>query len=137
MLQRGFRSPRNLVNAHRAPTPDYELAKAGRNAHSMIDVSDGLLADLGHIADASEVAIEINVAAFDIPEELTAAASAFSGNALEWVLTGGEDHAFAATFSDALAVPSGWKIIGRVTAGHGVTVDGVPPTIRGWDHFIN
>lgn len=135
MLQRGFRSPRNLVNAHRAPTPDYDLAKAGRNANSMIDISDGLISDLRHIADASGVAIDINISAFDIPEELTAAASAFAGDAVEWILIGGEDHAFAATFSDALAVPSGWTIIGHVSAGSGVTVDGAAPSGHGWDHF--
>lgn len=135
MLQRGFRSPRNLVNAHRAPTPPYDLAKLGRQAHSMIDVSDGLVSDLGHIASASGVAIDISTAQFTIPEELTAAAGAFHGDALQWILSGGEDHAFAATFKDALSVPSGWNIIGHVTMGSGVTVDGQSPQALGWDHF--
>lgn len=135
MLQRGFRSPRNLVNAHRAPTPPYELAKAGRHAHSMIDVSDGLVSDLGHIAHASGVAIDISSSHFDIPEELTAAAGAFHGDARAWILSGGEDHAFAATFKDALSVPTGWTIIGHVKAGSGVTVDGEASQSHGWDHF--
>ena len=47
MLSRGFRSPRVLVNAHRAPEPPYELARIATKANSMIDVSDGLIADLG------------------------------------------------------------------------------------------
>ena len=135
MLQRGFRSPRNLVNAHRVPSPAYDLAVSGRNAHSMIDVSDGLISDLGHIASASGVCINISTEKFEIPEELTAAAAAFSGDAMQWVLAGGEDHAFAATFADALSVPSGWQVIGHVTSGSGVTVDGEPPTALGWDHF--
>lgn len=135
MLQRGFRSPRNLVNAHRAPTPPYELAKAGRHAHSMIDVSDGLVSDLGHIASASGVAIDISPSLWEIPEELTAAAGAFHGDAIQWILSGGEDHAFAATFKDALSVPSGWTIIGHVAQGSGVTIDGQSPQTLGWDHF--
>lgn len=135
MLQRGFRSPRNLVNAHRVPTPAYDLAITGRSANSMIDVSDGLISDLSHIAAASGVCINISTDKFEIPEELTAAAAAFSGNALQWVLVGGEDHAFVATFSDALSVPSGWQVIGHVTSGSGVTVDGESPAALGWDHF--
>ena len=39
-----------------------------------------------------------------MPEALTAA-SAFNGNAMEWKLSGGEDHAFAATLETAKAVP--------------------------------
>lgn len=137
MLQRGFRSPRNLVAAHRVPNPPYELAIAARNASSMIDISDGLISDLGHIARASKVGIEIKSEAFEIPEELTSAAAAFNGDARKWVLAGGEDHAFAATFSDPLSVPAGWNIVGLVTSGNEVLLDGVIPAELGWDHFGN
>lgn len=136
MLQRGFRSPRALVNAHRVPTPPYALAQAGRHAHAMIDVSDGLISDLGHIARASNVGIEISSNAFAIPDELASAAGAFSADAMDWILTGGEDHAFVATFADGLVVPSGWTIIGTVSdRGVGVWVDGQIRTGGGWDHF--
>ena len=136
MLSRGFRSPRVLVGAHRVPEPPYELAKTATHATSMIDISDGLVSDLGHIAKASGVVIDIDTKAFEIPEPLAAAASAFNGNALEWILTGGEDHAFVATFSSALDVPSGWTIIGSVKAGNSeVLVDGQPYSGKGWDHF--
>jgi thiamine-monophosphate kinase len=102
----------------------------------MIDISDGLVSDLSHIAKASGVSINIKTAEFDIPEPLAAAASAFNGDALEWILTGGEDHAFAATFKTALDVPSGWIIIGSVTSGEpNVTVDGEIYSGKGWDHF--
>ena len=136
MLSRGFRSPRILVGAHRVPEPPYELVRLATHATSMIDISDGLVSDLGHIAKASGVSINITTAEFEIPEPLAAAASAFNGNALEWILTGGEDHAFAATFKTALDVPSGWTIIGSVESGEPVvTVDGETYSGKGWDHF--
>jgi len=136
MLSRGFRSPRALVGAHRVPTPPYELARTATNATSMIDVSDGLVADLGHVARASNVVINIDSAALVIDEVLTSAAGAFNGNAMEWVLTGGEDHAFVATYGHALDVPAGWTVIGEVTLGEaGVLVDGEPYNQAGWRHF--
>jgi len=136
MLSRGFRSPRVLVGAHRVPEPPYELAKLATHATSMIDISDGLVSDLGHIAQASKVKINIESNKFQIPEALAAAASAFNGDAMEWILSGGEDHAFAATFTTALDVPSGWTIIGSVESGEpAVTVDGESYSGKGWDHF--
>lgn len=136
MLSRGFRSPRVLVGAHRVPEPPYELVRLATHASSMIDISDGLVSDLSHIAKASGVSINIQTAEFEIPEPLAAAASAFNGDALEWILTGGEDHAFAATFTTALDVPSGWTIIGSVQSGEPVvTVDGEMYSGKGWDHF--
>lgn len=135
MLSRGFRSPRAIVSAHRAPEPPYELAKLAHNATSMIDISDGLLSDLGHIAQASSVSINIESEKLVITEELQAMASAFNGDALAWVLQGGEDHAFAATFPDESAVPEGWVVIGSVADGAGVTVDGESVQQAGWDHF--
>lgn len=136
MLSRGFRSPRVLVNAHRAPQPRYDLAEKALHATSMIDVSDGLVSDLGHIARASQVSINVASAAFEISEELASAAGAFNWDALDWILTGGEDHAFAATFTSPDVVPDGWLIIGSVTEGAPeVLVDGASCAKTGWNHF--
>ena len=138
LLQRGFRSPRALVNAHRAPQPDYVRAAEARHADAMIDVSDGLLADLGHIARASGVAISIDTDLITPGTELAEAALAFAMDPTDWMLHGGEDHAFVAVFRDALAVPNDWTIIGSVREGEGVFVDGVPHKHRGgWDHFAS
>ncbi len=136
MLSRGFRSPKVLVGAHRVPEPPYELAKLATRATSMIDISDGLVSDLAHIAQASKVHINIESNKFKIPEALAAAASAFNSDAMEWILSGGEDHAFAATFTTALDVPNGWTIVGKVDSGTpGVSVDGAEYLVQGWDHF--
>ena len=77
LLQAGFAGSRadpprltelaELVRAHLRPAPPYDAGPeaATLGATAMIDVSDGLLADLGHIADASEVAIDVRAAALD------------------------------------------------------------------------
>jgi thiamine-monophosphate kinase len=131
VLTRGFRSPRSVVDAHRRPQPPYaegpRAAIAG--ASSMCDVSDGLLADLGHIAAASEVVIDVRAAALALPEPLQAVAAATGRDALSFVLTGGDDNALVATFESA-DVPEGWTVIGSVAEGNEdrpvgtVTVDG-------------
>jgi thiamine-monophosphate kinase len=137
VLGRGFRSPRVLVEAYRRPEPPYDAGPiaADAGASAMIDVSDGLLADAGHVAEASGVAIDVRRDAFEVPEPLLAVAAATGVDPLQFLLGGGDDHALLATFPDR-SVPDGWQVIGSVTEGSGVTVDGAPydgPT--GWTHF--
>jgi thiamine-monophosphate kinase len=139
VLSRGFRSPGALVGAYRRPQPPYS---AGRDAalmgvRAMIDVSDGLLADIGHIADDSGVAIDVDTTALPVPEPMRNAAEALGADARNWLLSGGEDHALAAAFPPDVLLPEGWRRIGTVSEGAGVTVDGhrwTGPT--GWDHFV-
>ncbi|MCL2652485.1 MAG: thiamine-phosphate kinase [Propionibacteriaceae bacterium] len=141
-LGRGFRSPKAVVDAHRFPLVPYgagrEAALAGATA--MIDVSDGLLADLGHIADDSGVVIDIATSKLAIGEPVAAVAQALGVDPLDYVLGGGEDHALVATF--ALGdVPVGWSVIGQVFEPSrgleaGVLVDGHHPAqAGGWTHF--
>jgi thiamine-monophosphate kinase len=131
VLTRGFRSPRSVVDAHRRPQPPYAEGPRAAigGASSMCDVSDGLLADLGHIAAASEVVIDIRARALAVPEPLQAVAAATGKDALSFVLTGGDDNALVGTFEPA-DVPEGWTVIGSVAEGNEdlpagtVTVDG-------------
>ncbi len=136
VLGRGFRSPRVLVEAYRRPEPPYDAGQAAAEAGAtaMIDVSDGLLADARHVAEASGVAIDVRRDAFEVPEPLRAVGAAVGADPLEFILGGGDDHALLATFRDG--VPDGWQVIGTVSEGSGVTVDGAAydgPT--GWTHF--
>ncbi|MFG3418934.1 thiamine-phosphate kinase [Micromonospora sp. NPDC048063] len=138
VLSRGFRTPRLLVEAYRRPEVPYRAGPhaARLGATSMIDVSDGLLADLGHVAKASGVALDVRRDAFEVPRQMRDAAQALGVDPYSWLLTGGDDHALAATFPPAVALPPDWRPIGRVTAGSGVTVDGAPyDGPAGWDHF--
>ncbi|WP_415646104.1 thiamine-phosphate kinase [Stackebrandtia soli] len=138
ILSRGFRSPGALVAAHRRPEVDYgagfHAARAGATA--MIDVSDGLLADLGHVAAASKVSIDVDSSAVEVTDQLRDTAHALGVDPLAWVLTGGDDHALVATFPPGSPPGAGWRLIGRVGDGIDVTVDGEDyEGATGWDHF--
>ncbi|ASF12530.1 thiamine-monophosphate kinase [Nocardia brasiliensis NBRC 14402] len=143
-----------VLAAHRVPQPPYAAVldvlpmndpaphphdnaanPATPGPNSLTDVSDGLLADLGHIAESSGVAIDLDSAALRDPA-LEQIAAALDADAAQWILTGGEDHAFAGTWPAGRSLPAGWVPIGRVCAGHGVTVDGVPRAgSAGWESF--
>ena len=142
-LSRGFRSPKAAVDAHRVPQPPYSAGPqaADAGATAMIDVSDGLLADAGHIASASGVVIDLETTSFPIPEAVSTVADALGTEPIRFVLSGGDDYALVATFSSATDLPPGWTRVGSVRdlnpGEHpGVLVDGAPydgPT--GHRHF--
>jgi thiamine-monophosphate kinase len=138
VLSRGFRSPRTLVDAHRRPQPPYDEGPRGARlgATAMVDVSDGLVSDLGHVARASGVAIRLETDAFHVPQEFVDTSRALNADPLQWLLTGGEDHALAATFPPDVDLPMAWSVIGRVEDGEGVVVDGTPfEGPGGWRSF--
>ena len=116
VLTRGFRSPRLLVGAHRRPEPPYDAGPeaAGLGATSLVDVSDGLVADLGHVAAASGVGMDLRSEAFEVADTLRDAGSALGVDPLRWVLAGGDDHALAATFPAGIPLPARWRIVGAV-----------------------
>ncbi len=139
VLSRGFRSPKVLVEAHRRPVVRYAAgpAAARMGATAMIDVSDGLLADLGHVARASGVGIDLRRESFEVPAQLADVGAALGMDPYTWILGGGDDHALAATFPPDVALTDEWRRVGVVVDGSGVTVNGMafggaPP---GWDHF--
>ena len=145
VLGRGFRSPGAVVRAHRVPEPPYGQGVVAQEAGatSMVDCSDGPLADLGHIAKTSGVSIDLDSSALDVDEaQKTVAAAIGGGDPLNYILTGGDDHALLATFPSASEVPDGWAVIGRVgesdpEAEASVTVDGKAwsTDAGGWRHF--
>ena len=139
LLEAGLTGPAPLIAAHRRPAPPYPAGPeaAGLGATAMIDVSDGLLADAGHLARASGVQIDIDAARLPGNPALAAAATALGRpGTLDWVLTGGEDHALAATFPAGRELPPYWTVIGQVGKGRGVLVNGQTVAGRaGWNHF--
>ena len=137
VLRRGFRSPRVLVEAHRRPAPPYTCGPqaAALGATSLIDVSDGLVQDCGHVARASGVRVRLEEDAFEVPAPMADAASALGVDPLDWVLTGGEDHALCATFPAGTVLPEEWRVVGRVEEGEGVEVPGRDVPLPGHDHY--
>jgi thiamine-monophosphate kinase len=146
LLTAGRTEPAALLEAYRRPRPPYDAGPeaAALGATAMIDVSDGLVQDLGHVAGASGAGIEVDtgllagrVLGADGGAALRAAAAVLGRpDPLPWVLTGGEDHALAATFPPGTPLPDRWVMIGQVRTGRSVLVDGVPyQDSGGWEHF--
>jgi thiamine-monophosphate kinase len=138
VLGRGFRSPVSVVAAHRRPEPPYAEGPhaAALGATAMVDVSDGLVADLEHVAIASGVGIELDTAKLELPAKLRDVGNALGVDPMGWVLAGGDDHALAATFPGSDPPPEPWRVIGRVARGRGVVVDGSAyDAPGGFDHF--
>ena len=130
------------------PSPRVDAGRALRSiATACVDVSDGLLADLGHIASRSGVAAQVEVDALPMSEALRAAFDEATRTAMQ--ASGGDDYelcfsapADARDRVEALSSQLGLRItrIGRMAAGEGVQAvraDGRPwsSARRGYDHF--
>ena len=124
-------SDATLLRAHARPTADLAAGRAARRAgaQAMIDVSDGLAADLGHIAEASGIGIDID----QVP--LT------PGATREEALGGGEDFALAFCAPEGAPITSAFSglpdpiRIGTCTGAAGqLTLEGHPLDRTGWQH---
>ncbi len=133
-----------------APAPPWRLGSAlaaRRDVTAAIDVSDGLLQDLGHVARASGVAAEVDLERVPRAAGLERAARAAGLDPDRLALAGGEDYELA--FCARPSAPSARELsrrygvrmseIGRIRRGRGVALlrAGIPEQIprHGWDHF--
>ncbi|MDH6181481.1 thiamine-monophosphate kinase [Microbacteriaceae bacterium SG_E_30_P1] len=91
-----------------------DAAMAGATA--MLDTSDGLAIDAARIASASGVRLDVR------------------GLSREEFL-GGEDHCLLATFPSDAQIPEGFRVIGSVAEGSGLSLDGVTVGGDGWDPY--
>jgi thiamine-monophosphate kinase len=136
------RAERGQVRSHRVPTPRLAAGRALarlRGVGACIDLSDGLLADLGHVLDASAVGAALDLAALPTPRGFAGACARLGLDPRRLALTGGEDYELLFTLRPrgpgptALAGRLGAPVteIGRIVAGRGV--DGL--AMRGFTHF--
>lgn len=125
-----------LVLAHQAPelTPGRGVVARSAGATAMTDNSDGLIREVGLIAQRSRVAVDLDGAAVAPDDLLIRAGELLGVDPWRWVLCGGEDHTLIGTIDgDA---PVGFRVVGTVRKGAGVTVDGEAPAYTtGWGSF--
>jgi thiamine-monophosphate kinase len=129
-----------LAGRYRLPTPRLELRETLRaRANSAADVSDGLIADAGHIAEAGGVGLRLDLD--ELP--LSAAARAWLDGrtdrtaALLSLAAGGDDYEIVCTVSGGS--PDGFTAIGEVVAGAGVEAFAAGAKLdvvhKGWRHL--
>lgn len=129
------------------PTPRLALLPLLRHAHACIDVSDGLLADLGHVCAASGVGAQVDIDALPASAALRASFDAETRRRLQ--ATGGDDYELCFSAPESAretiaraAADAGVAVtaIGRVVTGDSVSAldaDGSPwrDSGTGYDHF--
>ncbi|MBN1928433.1 MAG: thiamine-phosphate kinase [Chlorobiaceae bacterium] len=114
---------------------------------AMIDISDGLVSDLGHLCRRSGVGAHIDESKLPVLPEARTVAEEFQQDVFDWALTGGEDYQLLFTLPkshyDLIAAHRDITIIGEITeqeAGmmltdiFGMTID-MTDMKRGYDHF--
>lgn len=137
-----------LVSKHLRPVPRLEwgrkLSLAGC-ASSMIDVSDGLSSDLGHICEASKVGAELICEQIPLSRQLLAFSKSMGSSALEYAMSGGEDYELLFTVPrskvkkfESLNIPA--TDIGEITDEKGIFLRDRsgkrrPVAPSGFDHF--
>ncbi|MCL6699909.1 thiamine-phosphate kinase [Pseudomonas sp. T1.Ur] len=133
-----------LLAHYWSPQPQIDLGRVLRcKASAAMDISDGLLADCGHIAQASDVALTVERDRLPLSNALVALLG--QPGAQQAALSGGDDYVLLFTLPPvrlSALLAEGWPIhvIGKVSAGQGVMlVDSlgrdITPQIRGYQHF--
>ncbi|MFV8819238.1 thiamine-phosphate kinase [Haliea sp. E17] len=102
-------------------------------ASACIDISDGLLADAGHIAAASGVGLRIDPQAVPLSNALRQHPD--QQQALRWALTGGDDYELCFALPSAETLPEGCFQVGEVVSGSGVETGLDAVFARGYEHF--
>ena len=143
----------HFIKTHNEPKPMIEVGgmiAGSRLASAMIDISDGLLSDLGHICKESAVGAVLFKDSIPLSHELTNLCSLVNFNPLDFALSGGEDYLLLVTVPKGNArgfeqlwngeVPCPLHLIGEIRQGKGLKLmneDGSVDEIglRGFDHF--
>lgn len=130
-----------FIQKYYQPRPRLDLADFMRaHAHAAIDISDGLIADLGHVCAASglRAALQIGESVFSPQARAVLAAGQVT---MEQLLTGGDDYQLLLAVPGGVTLPEGACVIGAFAAGEpGVAVRDTGGAVltfshKGWTHF--
>jgi thiamine-monophosphate kinase len=94
----------SLVRAHQKPMPPLDVGKAlGESGlpHAMIDISDGIAKDLGHICEQNGTGALLQATSIPMSDKLQRLAAEVDKSPLDWALHGGEDYELLFTASSA------------------------------------
>ena len=143
-----------VMEAHLTPTPRVREGRVIARSHcatAMIDLSDGLASDLGHICERSEVGVLVRAGEVPISEAVRSVAEILERDPLSWALFGGEDYELLFTVPPTKVegvvgalqreanLPA--TVIGEIVSmADGIKLlneegDLVPLPAEGWDHF--
>jgi thiamine-monophosphate kinase len=130
-LELGLAEPAELIRRHfRPPLRLEEGKRLGLVAHAVVDLSDGIVQDAGHIAERSRCRIEIDVERLPLAPALHAV-----GEEPFWTM--GEDYELLAALAPEDVDALGFPVVGRCLAGEGFELLHAGRAVErgGWEHF--
>ena len=132
----------SLAAVHRRPEPRFDASRAAREAgaRALIDISDGLATDAGHLCRASGVGARIELEALPLAEGVAQVAGELGVEPFVLAATGGEDFELLAAVPPGSPEPEGFTRVGTVMpAADGLAFaapDGSPLELSGYEHPI-